>query len=55
MTHPDEHEMDEYERDLVEEAWGFAAQTSPGAFSEDDLEWLAEAVEAEVRRRLRSW
>lgn len=55
MTHPDEHEMDDYERELVEEAWGFAAQTSPGTFSEKDLEWLAEAVEDEVRRQLCSW
>ena len=28
MTHPDEHEMDDYERQLVEEAWGFAEMTA---------------------------
>lgn len=37
---PDDHEMDDYERELVEEAWGFSEQTGchglPNDLGEDE-------------------
>ena len=51
---PDDHEMDDYERELVEEAWGFAEQASPRTHDEEDREWFAQALAAELRRQLPS-